>query len=300
MSKTFLVTGATGLIGSSMVKELLKSGNNAILISTNPEKAAKKFPMAKLVDWDSYLSLVNEKIDVIINLAGRNAGDKRWNEDFKNEIYNSRILSTRKIIELVSLMKQKPEALINASGIDYYGNKGDENIYEDSPPGNDFMAKVCIDWETEAKKAEAFGVRVVLVRTGFVLAKNSEALERLILPFKFFAGGTIGNGNQFISWIHADDIIGIYLFATENSNVKGAVNAAAPHPERMRNFCRILGKVLQRPAFLPAPAFVVKLVAGEVAHLILNGRKAMPQKILEAGYKFKFENAHEALNDAIS
>jgi len=300
MSKSFLITGATGLIGTHLIKELQRRNDSIIVISTNSKSAEHKLPgVNKIVTWDDYLSLTNENIDVIINLAGRNIGDRRWDKEFKKEIYDSRILSTGKIINLISRMSCKPRVLINASGVDYYGKRDDENIYEDSKPGNDFMASLCADWEAEAKKAEAFGVRVVMIRAGFVIAKEAESVRRLVMPFRFFAGGTIGSGKQFMSWIHIDDVVGIYIFSAVHENITGPVNAAAPNPERMKNFCRIIGKVLHRPAVISVPAFAVKLAAGEVAHLILNGRKALPRKISEAGFIFKFDNALAAWIDII-
>ncbi|HEY3249915.1 MAG TPA: TIGR01777 family oxidoreductase [Ignavibacteria bacterium] len=307
MARNILITGATGLIGTCLVKTILKRGDNVAVLSTNVKSASKYLPEAgKIISWNDYLSLVNENIDIVINLAGKNIGETRWNDKFKKEIYDSRILSTRKIVDLIGKMTKKPGALINASGVDYYGNRpacrtsrGDENIYEDAKPGNDFMARLCVDWEAEAKKAENFGVRVVLIRTGFVLAKNSPAVNMLTLPFKLFIGGTIGSGKQYMSWIHIDDVVKVYLFSADNNNITGPVNAAAPNPERMKNFCRIIAKVLHRPAIIPAPEFAVKLIAGEAAQLVLNGRKALPKKILEAGYKFSFANAPAAWSNIL-
>jgi hypothetical protein len=158
---------------------------------------------------------------------------------------------------------------------------------------------LCVDWETEALKAEKFGVRTVVLRTGFVIAKNSPAFNKLAIPFKLFVGGTIGSGRQYMSWIHIDDVTGIYIYASGNNSIYGPVNATAPKPEIMKNFCKSLAKALHRPAIFPVPYFVVKIAAGEMSQVILNGRKALPEKILKAGYKFKFENVYDAWKDVV-
>jgi uncharacterized protein len=300
MGKNVLITGATGLIGKQIVKALLNRGDNITAITTNTNSAAKTLPgVNKFVHWDNIFSLSGDKIDVIINLAGKNMGEKRWNEVFKKEAWDSRILSTRKVVELVSKMPEKPEVLLSASGSDYYGDRGEEDITEESPPGDDFMAKLCIAWEAEALKAEGYGVRTAVLRTGFVIARNSDAVKRLVLPFKLFVGGPIGKGSQFMSWIHIDDVVGIYLYAADNKNVSGPVNATAPNPVTMKNFCKSLAKTIHRPSFFRALPFIVKAVAGEVSQAVLNGRKAYPKKITAAGYKFKFDNVSDAWKDVL-
>src|SRR4030095_5747159 len=194
MPKTVLIAGATGLIGGHIINALKKRGDEYIAITHNIVSAQKKLKGAKkIVPLNDIFTLKDEKIDLIINLAGRSVGDKRWNEKFKKEIYDSRVETTRKIVELISQMNIKPEVLVNSSGIDYYGPRGDEDIYEDTPNGDTFMANLCRDWEKEAAKAEQFGVRTVLIRTGFALAKNAEAVKRLTLPYNFFIGGPIGS-----------------------------------------------------------------------------------------------------------
>jgi len=300
MSKNVLITGATGLIGKELVKAFKSRGDNIFALTTNINSAQKKLKEVKnIIHWNDYLSLAEEKIEIIINLAGRNLGEKKWNEEFKKDAYDSRINSTRKIAELIGKMKNKPGVLLSASGSDYYGNRGEENIYEDSPPADDFLAKMCTAWEAEAMKAENFGVRVVTLRTGFVIAKNSDAVKKFIQPFKMFVGGTIGSGRQYMSWIHIEDVVGSYLFSADNNNISGPVNTTAPNPETMKNFSRSLAKALHRPAIFPIPSFAVKIAVGEMSQVILNGRKAIPKKIMDAGYKFKFENAFDAWKDVI-
>lgn len=298
MNKTVLITGATGLIGKRITKALLERGDDVILLTTNLQSAKQIFPSAKkVVTWEDYLSLKDEKIDAVINLAGTNPDAKRWNESFKKEIYDSRINATKKIVELISQLKTKPDVLVNSSGVDYYPNLGEKEVNEDTSPDNSFMANVVKDWEAEAMKA---GCRVVCVRTGFVVAKESKAIKKMSLPFKLFAGGPVAPGSQYMPWIHIEDMVGIFLYAVDNKNVSGAVNAVSPNPVTNKQFSKTIAKILHRPMWFPVPAFMLKILFGEIAVLITNGRKAMPEKISELGYKFKYENAEDALKEALS
>jgi uncharacterized protein (TIGR01777 family) len=253
----------------------------------------------KIAGFGELDSLKDEKIDAVINLAGANLGSKRWNEKTKKEFYDSRINTTRLLVELISKIKNRPEVLVSASGVDYYGERGSENVYEETPPAGDYPGTLTRDWEAEAFKAAQFGIRVVTLRTGFVIARNADAVKKLIMPYKFFIGGPIGTGRQYVSWIHIEDIAGIYLFAVDNSNVNGAVNAAAPSPVTMKEFSSDIGKALHRPALFPAPSFAVKLIAGEMAVVVLSGRKALPRKIMELGYRFRFNDAADAWKDVL-
>lgn len=300
MSKTILITGATGLLGKKLTAALQKRGYKIITLTTHLQSAKQKLSGAeKIVSMDDITSLKNERIDAVINLAGANAGEKRWSSEYKKVIYDSRIGTTRKVVELISSMAVKPEALLSMSGIDYYGDTGDKPVNESSPKGSVFLSGVCSDWEAEAMKATGSGVRVVLLRTAFVIAKNSPAVKKLVTPFKFFVGGPIGSGKQYMSWIHIDDVIGILLFILDNPVVSGIVNLCSPNPETMTDFSKHLGKALRKPAFFRVPSFVVKLAAGEMSEVILKGRKAFPEKIIANGYKFKFPAAYEAWKDAV-
>lgn len=296
ISRTILITGATGLIGRHLVKKLSARGDKVIALSTKGAAAEKILPEAyKSVGWDDYLSLSNEKIYGIINLAGMNLAGKRWNWMVKKQMYDSRIVTTAMLVHLIYKMEIKPEVLVSASGVDYYGDTGDKNIYEDSPPGNGYASRLCVDWEKYAMNAEEYGLRVVALRTGVVIAGDAPGIKKMLLPFKLFVGGAPGNGKQYMSWIHIDDITDIYLFALENKNMRGAFNAAAPNPVTMKEFCRILGELIHRPSFMPVPAFALKILFGEVSELILSGRKALPDKLIKLGYKFQFTNVKEAL-----
>jgi uncharacterized protein (TIGR01777 family) len=300
MSKTMLITGATGLIGPRIVLALRSRGDDVIAVTRDDISTRLKLPdVKKIVNWNNLTSLNNESLHGVINLAGMNMGVKRWNEKIKKQLYYSRIHTTRKIVDFINSMTNKPEVLVNASGVDYYGDTGDRDIYEDSPPGTSFAAKLTADWEAEAQRAEKAGVRVVLVRTGFVLAPDSPALKKMALPFKFFAGGYPGNGKQYFSWIHINDIIGTYLFVLDHNDIRKAVNAISPNPLMMKDFCFELGKVLHRPSYFPVPAFLMKILFGEMSELVLTGRKALPKKLQHFGYEFQFPGALDALRTVI-
>lgn len=298
--KRILITGATGLIGKRIVNALINRGDEVIALTTNVERAKAALPSVKnFCLLQDCIMLRDEKIDAVINLAGMNLGEKRWNDRIKKQLYDSRKNTTAKIVELISVMKNKPEVLISASGVDYYGNWGVDYVFENSSPGDDFISNLCVDWENEALKAGKSGVRVVILRTGFVLAKDSKAVEKLVKPFKFFIGGYPGSGNQYMSWIHIDDVVGIYLYAIDNPQVRGAVNAAAPEPVPMKRFCGEIKQILNRSVLLPVPKVLVLLVAGETGYLVLNGRRAVPDKIIELGYRFKFSGVHDAWRDVL-
>ena len=300
MKKTILITGATGLIGGYLSRAIVNRGDEFIAISTHPESARKKLLSAKRVlSMDEMDPLINWKIDAVINLAGANLGSKRWNDRTKKEFYDSRINTTHRLVELISNMKNKPEVLLSASGVDYYGERGSEDVYEDSPPAGDFLGTLTHDWELETLKAEKSGIRVVTIRTGFVLACDSDAIKKMIMPYKFFVGGVLGSGRQYVSWIHIDDLAGIYLFAVDNKDVKGPVNAASSNPVTMKEFSSGIGSALHRPSFFPVPSFAVRLIAGEMASVVLLGRKALPRKIIDVGYRFKYHDVDGALKNVL-
>lgn len=295
-----LITGATGLIGRYLTRSFVSRGDEVIIVTRSIGSAKKVYPNSKnIVEWDSLHSLKDENISAVINLAGMNLDEKRWNEKVKKRIYDSRINSTRKLIEFISTMTKKPEVLINASGVDYYGDTGDKDIYEDSPPAEMFASKLVRDWEAEALKAEKYGLRVVLLRTGFVIAPDSKAFKKMVLPFRMFAGGYAGNGRQYLSWIDINDLMRIYNYVIDNKKLTGAVNACSPNPERMRDFARNIGKVLYRPWFFPVPGFLMKILFGEVSDAILSGRRALPKKLLDSGFDFECPDALSVVKKSV-
>ena len=293
---SILITGATGLIGKKIVNSLEQRGENVIIATQNFSSAKNLFPNLKnIVPLNEIDSLSNERIDGIINLAGTNLGARRWNKNFKKEIYDSRIKTTRNIVSLIQQMKNKPEVLINASGVDLYGDTGNNEVDENSPASDTFIAQLVKDWEQEAMRAQQLNVRVVLIRTGFVISRESSALAKMVLPFKLFFGGYAGNGRKYFSWIDIEDVCNVYMFVLDNKNISGAVNAASPIPVTMKEFSKRLGKVLHRPSIIHVPGFILKILYGESTSMILTGRKAIPKKLLESGFKFRYVDVTDSL-----
>jgi hypothetical protein len=287
-----VVSGANGLIGSNLVRALQQRGDEAVALVRKPRAPGE-------VGWDgrSLDPAVVERADAIVNLAGASVA-QRWTGPYKIQIRQSRIESTRAIVEAIRASQKRPRVLVNASAVGWYGGRGEEEITEASAPGTDFLAEVCKIWEAEALRAEPLGVRVVLVRTGVVLARDGGALAKMVPPFKAFVGGPLGSGRQWMPWIHLADELGLLLWAI-GSSVRGPLIAAAPNPVRMKDFARALGRSLRRPSLFPVPAPVLRLAMGEMAEIVLDGQRARPLKALEGGYKFRFAEAQAALDDLL-
>ena len=302
--KRIIVTGATGLIGQKLVYALIQRGDEVIIFSRNAAKAKTIIANAKeYVEWDyNKPELWKSKLensDAVVHLAGTNLFAKRWNDNFKNEILKSRQISTKNLVDAIKSCGNKPQVFISASGVGYYGDCGDIILDETSSAGNDFLAEVCKVWEGESKRVEDAGLRSVQVRTGLVLSTEDGALKQMVPPFKFFIGGPLGNGKQWASWLHIDDIIRIYLHAIDNTELRGAVNAAAANPVRMKEFANTLGKVLKRPSLFPVPKFVLKIVIGEAAEVVTASQRVDVKKLLSSGFKFKFDFIRVALKDLL-
>jgi uncharacterized protein len=302
MSGKIILAGATGLIGKKIISILINKGYKIVIFTRNIESAKKslKDDIIEYVNWDygKPSDDIVQYLDgsyAVFNLAGASIAGKRWSESYKKVLYDSRVITTKKITEAISKCKNKPECLINTSAIGYYGTTGAEVLNEESEVGNDYLASLCRDWENAAYDAEKYGVRVVTLRIGIVLDKNEGALVKFLLPFKLFAGGYQGSGEQWISWIHVEDLIDLMLFSLENKDIKGAVNCTTPNFVTNKEFCKILGKILHRPSYLPVPGFVLKLAIGKFAEYLLKGRKVFPGKAINSGYKFKFEDLEKAL-----
>jgi uncharacterized protein (TIGR01777 family) len=298
------VTGGTGLVGSLLVKKLRERGDAVVILSRRAE-AAQQFPDCKIIVGDPmtpgpWMEEVTG-CEAVVHLAGEGIFNRRWSQEFKDLIYASRIKSTDNIV--AALGKSSPltsgRVLINASAIGIYGPHGDEELTEDSLPGNDFLAKVCIDWEKAAQAATVHGVRVVFLRTGVVLDKNGGALKQMLTPFKMFAGGPVGSGKQWMSWIHNEDEVGLILFALDHPELSGPLNATAPLPVTNRDFATALGKVLGRPSFFPTPAFMLHLMLGQAAEIVTSGQRVLPKKALAAGYAFKFADLESSLRNLL-
>jgi uncharacterized protein (TIGR01777 family) len=293
-----VISGGTGFIGSALCAGLLEKGHTLALLtrreppdSGTPAKVWVRWTPGARGDWER----VVDGADGLINLAGEPIAGKRWTADQKRGLRASRIEATRSLVEAVAKARQKPKFLLNASAVGYYGPRGDEMITEEAGPGSDFLAALCREWEEEAQRAEPLGLRVVRLRTGIVLGRGGGALAKMTPPFKFFAGGPLGSGTQWMPWIHLEDEIGLILHLVEAVEANGPVNAAAPNPVRMREFCQALGEVMRRPCWAPVPAFALRLVLGEMADMLLTGQRAIPAAAERLGYRFRYSDVREAL-----
>ncbi|WP_420642184.1 TIGR01777 family oxidoreductase [Candidatus Leptofilum sp.] len=304
-----IITGGTGLIGSALAKNLAANGHEVIVLSRNPAKYS--FPAnVRGEKWDSKTAAnwghLADGADAIVNLAGEPiAGTgllpSRWTDERKQRIRQSRIDAGTAVTEAIRAATNKPKLLIQSSGVDYYGDtQSDQIITEESPNGNSFLADVTVDWENSTAAVEAMGVRRVIIRTGIVLSMESGALPITALPFKFFAGGPLGNGQQWWPWIHLDDEVRAIRFLLESETAVGPYNLCTPNPLKNKDFAKVLGQVMNRPAFFPAPAFAIKLALGEIAAIVLDGRRAVPKKLEEAGFTFKYPQARNALMDLLN
>jgi len=298
--KHLLITGGSGFIGSRLVPVLSGQGYAVTALTRYPEKTARHFNQT--VSTIKQLDVLDSSnfYDVVINLAGQGIADKRWTSAIKKQLRESRLLSTQKLIDYLQTTQRKPELLISGSAIGYYGDQGKKNIDEKSSCGSGFSSKLCLDWEHEAQRAEALGIRTCYLRTGIVLGENGGALSKMLPAFKLGLGGPMGNGQQWMSWIHIDDLIGIILHVINNKDIKGAVNGTAPNPVTNKVFSSTLARVLKRPAFFPMPAFVLKLMLGEMAQeLLLSGQRVMPKKMLDAAYDFQYAELEDALRKVV-
>jgi uncharacterized protein len=288
-----IIGGANGLIGSAVLRALRSRGDEVVALVRRPASAGE-------VRWDgrSVPAGVIDGADAAVNLSGANIGARRWTDEYKKEITESRVQSTRAFVEAIRAARRKPRVFVNASAVGVYGGRGDEEVTEASAPGHDFLADVCKASEAEAARAEELGVRTVLLRTGVVLAREGGALKQMLPPFKAFVGGPIGSGRQWLPWIHLADEVALILWALDGA-VRGPLNAVAPAPVRMKDFAHTLGRALHRPAFFAVPPLVLRIGLGEMAEVLLEGQRAVPKKALEAGFRFRFSELEPALRDLV-
>ena len=301
------ITGATGFVGTKLIEKLV-SNNKVVVFTRNSDKAKLAFPtsISSALEFVTYTPKTpgnwQEKIDgcdAVINLAGAPIAE-RWNNSYKREILESRQLGTRMIVDAIAKATDKPKVLINASAIGYYGTSETETYTEKDSAGNDFLAQVCQAWEEEAKKVTDLGTRLVIFRLGIVLG-NGGALAKMITPFQLFAGGPIGQGKQWFSWIHREDLVAMINQALENEELTGTFNATAPNPVTMNQLCKTLGEVMQRPSWLPVPDFALELLLGEGAQVVLEGQKVLPQKTIEVmKYNYLYNDLKTALKNIIT
>jgi uncharacterized protein (TIGR01777 family) len=298
IAMNLVLTGASGFIGSTLAERLCQDGHALVLLSRKPP-AEKNLPQRRWLTWQPGMSGEWAKsidgADGIINLAGEPIAGKRWTSAQKERLRASRIDTTHTLVDAIRKARVKPKFLISSSAVGYYGPRGDDAVSEDSAPGNGFLAQLCVHWEAEANKVKDLGVRVALLRTGIVLGKGSGALAKMVAPFKFFVGGSLGSGKQWFPWIHLSDEVGLIKFLIENDKAFGAFNVTAPNPVTMGEFCKALGKVLHRPSWAPVPAPLLSLLLGDMAEMLLTGQRAVPQAALGLGYRFIFPNLLPAL-----
>ncbi|EZP66853.1 TIGR01777 family protein [Pseudomonas sp. P7] len=294
-----LLTGGTGLIGRQLCQHWLGQGHRLTVWSRHPEEVAALCGAEVL--GVARLEEVIGVVDAVVNLAGAAIADRPWTHKRKALLWSSRIGLTETLLAWLEGLAQKPAVLISGSAVGWYGDGGERELTEASGPvQDDFPSQLCIAWEETAQRAEALGMRVVLVRTGLVLAAEGGFLSRLLLPFKLALGGPIGNGRQWMPWVHIKDQIALIDFLLHKDDASGPYNACAPHPVRNREFAKTLGQVLHRPAFMPMPAFALKVGLGELSGLLLGGQKAIPERLMAAGFTFQFTELHTALDDLSS
>ncbi|MEP6488546.1 TIGR01777 family oxidoreductase [Microcoleus vaginatus GB2-A3] len=302
------IAGATGFVGSRLVEKLQAAGHQVVVLSRDAAKAGRVFPAsaypnlevvaytpAESGDWQKSIA----GCDAVVNLAGVPIAEERWTEARQQAILDSRRLTTAKLVEAIVNANPKPSVLVSASAIGYYGTSETAEFDETSPAGNDFLAAVCKDWEAAAQPAKNAGTRLAILRLGIVLGMGG-ALAKMLPPFKLFAGGPLGTGKQWFSWVHREDVVDLILYALQNPQVEGVLNATAPNPVRMNELCQTLGEVLQRPSWLPVPGFALEMLLGDGAKLVLEGQKVLPKQTLASGFQYQYPTLKLALEEILS
>jgi uncharacterized protein len=296
------LTGATGLIGGAIVRALHARGDAVTVLSRDPEKARAALGDVEAHAWrpldEPAPAAALSGRDAVVHLAGENVA-QRWNDEARRAIHDSREVGTRNLVAGLRASDPRPRVLVSASGVNYYGPRGDEPVSEEAAPGDDFLAHVCIAWEREAGAARELGLRVAMLRTAVVLDRDGGALSKMLPFFRLGIGGPVAGGRQYLPWIHADDIVGLYLAALDDAAWDGPINACAPEPATNRDFSRALGRALRRPAFAPVPGFAVRLLYGDMAEIVTSGQRAVPTWALEHGYAFRHTDLEQALGDAV-
>ncbi|TQV86410.1 TIGR01777 family oxidoreductase [Aliikangiella coralliicola] len=308
--RNYLVTGGTGLIGQALIKQLLESHNQVWVLTRNQNKAKSIWKNTRFEDRLTAITHYDEvadevAIDYVINLAGEPIADKRWSNRQKQKIWQSRIILTEKLVDWLTHRELRPKGLISGSAVGWYGDGADKILTEQSEANDEYTHQLCQAWEQAALKATESGVRVCVIRTGLVVSAQGGFLSKLKLPFQFGLGAKIGNGKQYMPWVHIDDMVKAILFLlaadkVEQPELSGAFNLTAPNPVTNAEFTQTLAAELNRPNFLVAPAFLLKLILGEMSRLLLTGQRAVPQRLTNAGFEFRFKTLQEALSDVLS
>ena len=298
--QTIAITGASGMVGTALATVLRESGHNPVSITRHVSESEEGS-----IIWDPVSGLKDpsrlETIDTVVHLAGENIAGGRWTAALKDRIRRSRVEGTRSLVKSIAAIRHRPKTLVCASAIGLYGERGDTVLDEDAVPGKGFLADVCREWEQEAEAATELGLRVVKVRIGVVLSPKGGALSKMLLPFKLGAGGIIGSGKQYWSWIGLHDLVRIIAFCVEHDSIRGAVNAVSPNPMTNYEFTKGVGRALHRPTLFPLPAFAAKLVLGEMANeLLLSSTRVIPKKLKEQGFEFHYPELVGCLEHELS
>ncbi|MFN2334035.1 MAG: TIGR01777 family oxidoreductase [Wenzhouxiangellaceae bacterium] len=293
-----LITGGSGFIGRRLCDRLADSGHELLVVSRNPASAAAKLPAGTRVKPNVH-DFVADQPDAVVNLAGEPIAEGRWSESKKSELVDSRVRITRAVAELCRTAETPPRVLVSASAMGYYGDQGDHDVTEETPPHQEFVHELCARWEDAAHEVEDQGVRVAIARIGLVLDQGGGMLAKTLTPFKLGVGGRLGNGKQYMPWIHRDDMVRILIFLLERDDLSGPFNASAPNPVTNAEFTQTLASELNRPAILPAPAIALKLAFGEMSRLLLTGAKMLPKRLANAGFEFRYSSLEAALKDIL-
>lgn len=301
------ITGATGFVGSLLVERLQTEGHSVLVLTRNVNHAKTVFPSASFpqVEIIAYSPLQSgdwqQRIagcDGVVNLAGEPIAESRWTAEQKQKILDSRQIGTQRLVEAIAQADPKPSVLVNSSAIGYYGTSENQTFDETSAPGQDFLAQVCQAWEAEAEKVKDVGVRLVILRTGIVLGMGG-ALAKMLLPFRLFAGGPIGSGRQWFSWIHRNDLVNLILQALTQPEMEGVYNATAPHPVKMSEFCQTLGQIMNRPSWLPVPDFALEMMLGDAAQVVLEGQQVLPKRVQSSDFTYQYSTVKPALEEIL-
>jgi len=295
-----VITGGSGLIGRKLAAELAAAGYEVVVLSRRPQEAQPALPAGvQVAAWDGRSAegwaVWADGAHAIVNLAGSNIAQGRWTPERKQAILQSRLSAGYAVVQAVQQAAHKPQVVIQASATGYYGPRGDEIITGESAAGADFLARVCVEWERSSAKVAEMGVRHVVIRTGMVLSQEGGAFPKIVAPFRFFLGGPLGNGRQWYPWIHIMDEVGAIRYLIESDRALGAFNLVAPSPVTARDFARLLGEAMERPATVPVPAVIMQLMFGEMATILLHGQRAIPQRLQELGFRFQYPRLEEAL-----
>jgi uncharacterized protein (TIGR01777 family) len=302
------VTGGTGFVGSRLVERLGQAGHAVVLLTRSPDRASRIFPASQFPtltvvaytptqagEWQRAIA----GCDGVVNLAGEPIAESRWTLEHKRQILESRQITTRLLVDAIAQADPKPAVLVSASAIGYYGTSETATFDETSAPGDDFLAEVCQTWEAEAMRVKDSGTRLVILRTGIVLGLEGGAIAKMITPFRLFAGGPLGTGKQWVSWIHREDLVSLILNALTQPSYEGVLNATAPNPVRMGELCQVLGRVLNRPSWLPVPDIALELLLGDGAQVVLQGQQVLPQRTMALNFQYQFAEIQPALQDIL-